>query len=63
MKSELSDEEFSSLLEFTYGGNQKQALPLEHQNKLLELGYIVDRGCAATELGISLLRKGQHGPT
>jgi hypothetical protein len=37
MKSKLSTAEFPSLLEPTYGGNQKQPMPKSHQDKLLAL--------------------------
>jgi len=63
MDSALTQEEFSSLLELTYGGHQKQVIPLAHRNKLLELGYIVDRGYAATAVGKRLLQEGQYGST
>jgi hypothetical protein len=59
MEDKLSAAEFSSLLELTYGGNQKQPMPKVHRNKLLALQYIVAREDAATAKGKRLLDLGE----
>jgi hypothetical protein len=59
MEDKLNSAEFSSLLELTYGGNQKQPMPKLHREKLLALQYIVEREDATTAKGKRLLDMGQ----
>jgi hypothetical protein len=59
MDNKLTSEEFSSLLEFTYGGHQKQPMPKPHREKLLALQYIVARDDVVTAEGKRLLLRGE----
>ena len=59
MDNKLSLAEFSSLLELTYGGSQKQPMPKAHRDKLLALQYIAEREDATTAKGKRLLEAGQ----
>jgi hypothetical protein len=60
MDNKLTAAEFSSLLEMTYGGNQKQPMPKAHRAKLLALQYIAVREDAVTAAGRRLLDVGKQ---